>query len=92
MPQRLQGPEVTGDNATHVWTLSGTLVDINSNPIIGSNIYAFRMDTLALVGQTATTSGGAWSIPVFTNSVQYIVLSYSPGPLLVGASAQLSPS
>ena len=92
LPQRLEGPEAVGDEATHIWTLSGTLVDINSNPIIGSNIYVFRIDTLLLVGQTVTTTGGVWSIQVPTNGIQYIVLSYNPDPILVGASAALSPS
>src|SRR5208337_1428250 len=89
LPQRLQGPEVIGDDSTHIWVLSGTLVDINSNPIVGSNLYAFRMDTLALVGQTVTITGGAWSVQVPTNGIQYIVLTYNPSPTLVGASALL---
>ncbi len=75
------------------FTLSGTLVDINSNPIVGSTIWIFRMDTLVLVAQTITSAGGIWSAIVPTNSVTYLVVSYIvTSAIVAGVSAgTLSP-
>jgi len=73
-----------------IWTLSGTLVDLNSNPIANSNVYVFRMDLITLVGQTITDGGGNWSIIVPTNGVSYLAVSYRGAPYgaeIAGVSA-----